>query len=201
MIVEQAFRIGRPRDEVVAFLTDIDRASRCVPGVEDVQARGDNEYVATLRVRLGPVAAAFHGAVRVDDTQAPERLVAVGEGRDHRSGSQARVELGADLTEAGSETAVQVRTDLVIRGRLGQFGTGVINSTAQEMVREFTDCVNNTLSAQEPAGGQPPAATSRGPRPPSLARVVTRGVGMWLAGLLRSARRLYRRLPLSQRRK
>lgn len=199
MIIEQAFRISRPRDEVVAFLTDIDRASRCVPGVEEVEARGDNEYAATLRVRLGPVAAAFQGSVRVDDTQAPRRLVAAGEGRDRRSGSHARVELSADLEESGAETEVRVQADLAIRGRLGQFGTGVINSTAQVMVREFTDCVNKTLSTQEAARGRSTAAAPVELRPSSLARVATRGLGMWLAGLLRSVRGLFRRLLPSQR--
>lgn len=190
MIIEESFTIAAPRDQVAAFLVDADRVGRCVPGVDGIQATGDGTYAATLQAQVGPVAASFQGSLRVDDSAAPERLVAVGDGRDRRSGSQAKVEFVADLEEQGEHTLVRARADVVIRGRLGQFGTGVISATAREMVREFAACLDATLAAAttQPVGAAPP------PRPASLSRVAGRGLLAWIGDLLARARGLIRRL-------
>lgn len=182
MIIEEVFRVNAPKSEVASFLVDAERMSSCVPGVESLEEVAEGEFRATLRARLGPMAAAFQGTLRLDDSEAPDRLTARGEGRDQRSGSQANVEFVADLEEDGSETVVRTQADVVIRGKLGQFGTGVINSTAQEMIREFAQCVNGTLSVSAETAG--PGGEGR-PRA-SLFRIGSRGVVAWLVGIFRS---------------
>lgn len=188
MIIEQEFTVDAPREQVAALLTDIDRVSRCVPGVEGVTAVGEDTYEAVLKAKLGPISAAFNGSLHLDTSAAPQRLSASGQGRDQRSGSDAKVEFSADLEERDGATHVRTRADVTIRGRLGQFGTGVINSTARELVAEFARCVNATLTAAPGAPGPEPAA------PPSVGRMAARGVGAWLLGLLRSLWSTLRRL-------
>lgn len=183
MIIEESFRVAAPLIDVAAFLVDADRMSRCVPGVTGVEETADHEYRATLQARLGPVSAAFQGSLRLDDSRAPHRLTAQGQGRDQRSGSQAKVDFVADLEEDGDGTVVRISADVTIRGRLGQFGTGVIASTARELVREFSECVNRTLSRSD---AESIDADDR-PRSASLTRVGSRGLWSWLVGLVRSA--------------
>lgn len=185
--------MAAPLADVAGFLVDAQRISRCVPGVESVEEVGNGEYRATLQARLGPVAAAFQGTLRLDDSEAPNRLSAFGEGHDQRSGSQAKVEFTADLEEDDGETVVRAHADVAIRGRLGQFGTGVINSTAREMVREFAQCINNTLSGS----ADDTVAASRDRQPSSLLRVGFRGVWTWLVGVVRTGRTRLRALFVS----
>ena len=102
MIIEQEFTVDAPRDAVAAFFTDVQRVAGCVPGLEGVEETGPNQYSARLGVRMGPIRASFGGTLRLDPSEAPARLVAVGEGRDRATGSVATVRFTADLTEVSS---------------------------------------------------------------------------------------------------
>ncbi|HLU58934.1 MAG TPA: SRPBCC domain-containing protein [Pseudonocardia sp.] len=198
MIIEQEFTVDAPRDAVAAFFTDVQRVAGCVPGLEGVEETGPNQYSARLGVRMGPIRASFGGTLRLDPSEAPARLVAVGEGRDRATGSVATVRFTADLTEvAPSSTRVTATADVALRGRMGQYGTGVVRAAAGELVREFAACANATLAAeavrsapaspeQAVAVAAPPAAATAGPRRGLLALLVR--------ALLRAARgRLTRR--------
>ena len=75
--------------------------------------------------------------------------------------------------------------DVSIRGRLGQFGTGVIQATATQMLNDFATCLNARLDTEE-EGAAPPPAPERTLR---VGRVV--GLSLWarLTAFLRSLRR------------
>ena len=174
MIIEESFTVAAPRETVADFLLNPTRMSRCVPGVGEVVASGDDSYEATLTVRVGPIQARFAGEVTIDSSGAPGKLRAVARGRDGATGSQAQVDFTAVLVEVDSNTTeVRSTSDVTIRGKLGQFGTGVITSTARAMVGEFALCAGAALAS--PSGDI--AA-------PSIARVARRGLVSYLDGLV-----------------
>lgn len=176
MLIEQAFVLDAPREAVAELLTDIDRVSGCIPGIEDVTETAPGSYDAVLAVRLGPIRAAFKGHLDLDDSQAPDRLVAAGEGRDRATGSLAKVRFTADLTEpTPGRTTVAAVADVALRGRLGQFGTGVMRAAAAEIVAEFAEQADRELAAEGGAASAPPAAP-REQRRPGLLRLVARGM-------------------------
>ena len=201
MLIVEQFTIEAPRDRVASYLLDVYRVAACVPGVQDVTQAGDGRYEATLRIQLGPIRAQFAGEVTVDGSEAPDRLVASGQGRDRQTGSQAKVEFTADLSDtADGHTQVASRADVAIRGKLGQFGTGVITSTATSMVRAFADCASQTLAAEvadstrigQSAGDdgterrtQASAAIAQ----PKLGRVIGRGLWLYVKRLWAKVRR------------
>ena len=161
VIIEENFTVQAPPEAVSDFFLDIDRVSKCVPGVGEVRTVGDGEYEATLSVRVGPVAASFLGSVTLDASGAPKRLKAAGQGKDRASGSRVEVKFNADLVEVGEGvTEVRSEADVVVRGRLGQFGTSVIKATSHELVKEFSACVNASLATQ--ASAAPVAEDSAG---------------------------------------
>lgn len=148
MIIEQKFTVRAPLEATAAFFLDIDRVSPCMPGVESVKVIEPGEYQAVLAVRLGPIRAAFEGTMTLDDSEAPNRLLATAQGRDKATGSVAKVAFTADLREERpGETTVVAVTDMTLRGRMAQFGTGVIRAAAGELVDEFASCANATLAA------------------------------------------------------
>lgn len=174
MIIEESFTVAAPRERVADFLLDPTRMSRCVPGVGEVVPSGVDSYEATLTVRVGPIQARFAGEVTVDSSGAPDKLRAVARGRDGATGSQVQVDFTAVLAEAGPNTTeVRSTSEVTIRGKLGQFGTGVITSTARTMVGEFALCAGAALDS--PSGD---IAT------PSIARVARRGLIAYVGGLL-----------------
>ena len=55
MIIKESFAIAAPLHRVAASLLDPEEMGRCVPGVSDLQAIGDDVYKAALTIRLGPI--------------------------------------------------------------------------------------------------------------------------------------------------
>jgi hypothetical protein len=174
MLIEETVSVDAPKPEVVRFLLDVPRMGACVPGVEDLRRVNDDRYEATLLVRIGPIQARFKGDVTVDATGAPDTIVATASGRDATTGSVAQVTFSAHLVEnENGSTEIRSASDITIRGRLGQFGSGVVAGTAREMVKSFAQCAGQEL-------GSMAASTARSSSPRGFALVVARGVLSWL---------------------
>lgn len=182
MIFDEVFEVAAGRDVVAALFSDVAAVSRCVPGIEELQRTGDDRYRATLSLRVGPIAARFSGNLHMDDSRSPERFSATGSGADARTGSQVEVVFTGDLEPiAPDRTRVRAHVDVALRGRLGQFGTGIIEATGRQLLDEFVRCVNATVTS----AGSPVAATPA----PSLWRVLLRGAAAWLRQRVRALRR------------
>ena len=184
MIITETFTVAAPRATVAALLTDVERVAACVPGVENLSTAEPEVYEATLRIQVGPIRSAFAGRVRLDSSGAPGRLRATAEGRDRSTQSTAKVAFAAELEESGAgETRVDATADVTIRGRLGQFGTGVIQATAAQMLSDFAACLNAHLGTET---ASPP------PRQPSLRPARALALALWarLASLVRSLREM-----------
>ncbi|MEU8248070.1 SRPBCC domain-containing protein [Nonomuraea sp. NPDC048916] len=196
MIIQQDFTVRAPRDMVAEFLTDIASLRQCVPGLEDVEEIEPDRYRGTLRLHVGPIKTSFQGEISLDRDAAPVRLIALGRGRDRGSGTSVQVSFTAYLVEsADGATTVTAVADIVLRGRLAQFGSGVIKATAEEVVRDFAREVNMRLGAAADLGREGAAAESDG-LPPAAEEASRRLTARMVIGIaLRSLwHRLTRRL-------
>jgi carbon monoxide dehydrogenase subunit G len=184
MIIRDSFVVPAPRDAVADFILDVESVKECVPGVGDVREVADDEYESTLRIQLGPIGAAFQGTLTLDRSAAPAQLRAEARGKDRSTGSVAAIEATAELVEVGAgETRVDVEADITIRGRLGQFGTGLIESTAKEIIGQFAACVTASL---EGGSNHPP------PQQQSLERTMAKGLIGWLKMMFKDVLRRLR---------
>lgn len=190
MLIEDEFVIDAPLEEAWAFLLDIPRVSQCVPGVKDVKQVDEDSYRGTLSVRVGPIAANFNGKVVLEEVHPPHRLSAAADARDQTTASMASIKFSANLTEVDTDqTEVAFTVDAAIRGRLGQFGQGVILETAKQMTRAFAECLQAHLeqssrreAVQDAAHASsvsmktsPPAGDFQ-PSPPSLLSISIKSV-------------------------
>jgi len=187
VIIGESFILQAGRERAAALLTDIERVATCVPGVENVRMTEPNAYEAVLRMQIGPIKSSFSGSVQVDPSGAPARLAATAQGKDRSTQSMAKVGFSATLEEIGDGTTrVDAEADVSIRGRLGQFGTGVIQATATRMLSDFATCANTVLAATTNEGAAPPPAPEATLR---VGRVV--GLSLWarVVAFVRSLRR------------
>lgn len=156
MMIRNTFTIQVPVQELWDYLLDIERMHACIPGVEKVKAVDAETYEATLKVKVGPIAASFGGKVRLLEVVPPSRLVAKVEAKDARTASMVSARFTADLRPlAEDQTEVAYQTDVSIAGALGNFGQGVMREIAKRMTLAFARCVEERL--REPvadAGGQ-----------------------------------------------
>jgi hypothetical protein len=121
------------------------------------------------------------------------RLTALAEGRDRSSGSLANVTFTANLEQTDAATQVHSIADVALRGRLAQFGTGVVSGAA-ELVRQFADRVDSsiTLTVADETGRAASTGPSGSCDPPAVDRrhqAALTGSGfrrVVLVGLLRS---------------
>lgn len=202
MRIDERFTLEVAVEDAFEFLSDVRRVAGCVPGVEDLTEQEDGSFTARLKVQLGPIKASFEGEVSLTTDAAARQLTASGHGRDKGSGSRAEIAFTGELEPRDDgKTDVVTIAEITIRGRLGQFGTGVIRATATEVLRDFVACANESLRAdlsrtaprvdsvtphttdltEDSVRGTSPV---RRPAPTAGSRLVLRIVRSWLRSLL-----------------
>jgi carbon monoxide dehydrogenase subunit G len=148
MELKDKFTVPAENQAVWDYLFDIERSSKCMPGVVSVEAVDDETYRGQLKVKVGPIAATFDGKVTLTKVEAPHRLVAQIEGGEKTGGSTVRATFTSTLTPVDGGTQVEYEMDLNLRGRLAQFGLTVVRGTAQKMTAAFGQCVQDALSVE-----------------------------------------------------
>lgn len=186
MIIDEQFDVSASRETVVAYVLDVERMSGCVSGLEDVRAKDEDAYEATLRVAVGPIKSVFNGSAELDRSAAPDQLAGRASGRDRQSASRVSVDFTADFIALDPRrTRVSIHADVTLRGRLGQFGTGVVQATATELIRDFATCAESALGGDDAAAEAGEAEGTRAHEVsglrvlPLLARAVTQIISRW----------------------
>lgn len=151
MEIKDSFTVKADRERVWAYLLDIEQMSQCMPGVESVEAVGENTYRGQLKVKVGPIAAAFSGKATLTEMDPPNKLVAAIEGDDKSSGSAVKATFTSLLSPTEDGTRIDYTMDVNLRGRLAQFGLTVVKGTAKKMTAEFGKCVQQALTEESPA--------------------------------------------------
>lgn len=139
----QSFVIPRPPQEVWRFLADVERVVPCMPGAMLTGSRGDR-WQGQIAIRLGPIAAAFNGEMRIIRDDATRRGIILGAGRDRLSASRANAELEYALTAepSGAATRVDITVRALLLGPLAQFGRSAI---VKDLAARLTDMFAHRL--------------------------------------------------------
>ena len=150
MIIEDSFSISSPIENVWDFFLDLPKVSTCVPGEAKADWVDDETITATLGVKVGPIKANFDGKVKLMELTPPRHAVVQVEGKDKMTGSIVRAVCTGSLSATEpNATKVSYHVDVAIRGRLGQFGQGVIREIAKQMTLDFAICVQKLLTEQD----------------------------------------------------
>ena len=81
MKIEGTQKIDAPRDRIFAALVDPAILQKCIPGCEQMEKTGDNQYKAKLTAGVGPVKGVFTATVSLQEIIAPEHYKLVVEGK------------------------------------------------------------------------------------------------------------------------
>jgi carbon monoxide dehydrogenase subunit G len=147
--VSQSFEIGQPVERVWAFFQDVPQVVTCMPGLELTGQTGANAYQGKVRMRLGPVTAAFEGEATildVNDSAHHARIEA--KGIDRKGGSRASAAVVYDLAAIPGGTRVTLAGDIKLTGALAQIGrTGIIQDVAAQLTSQFAEALRAKLAA------------------------------------------------------
>jgi uncharacterized protein len=156
MELEHTFTVAAPVEQAWEVLLDLERIAPCMPGATLTSYEGD-EFAGNVRVKLGPVTMTFAGSGRFVERDEQSRLMVIeASGKDRRGGGTARATVRSQLRPDGAATTVQVHTDLVVTGRVAQFGRGMIGDVSNRLLGQFTDCLAGKLAAPPPAAAAEP---------------------------------------------
>ena len=157
MILTNEFSVNLPKSMAIEVLTDIALIAPCIPGVSITEALDDRTYRGEATVRLGPVKLTFTGVGEIAEINYDAHTASVqagGTDKKGRGGANATVTFelqGGDKTASSLPTTkVIVQTDLLLNGSIAQYGraSGLIESIAQELTKEFAGNLEKALSTE-----------------------------------------------------
>ncbi|QOG22383.1 MULTISPECIES: xanthine dehydrogenase family Fe-S subunit [Bradyrhizobium] len=148
-VLDQRFTLPHAPTRVFAMFDDIAGIASCLPGVSLTAPPTPERVEGMISVRLGPIAASFEGAARVERDPAALSGRIVGVGADQRSHSATQGEIRYRLLplEGGSATAVEVSIGYTLTGMLAQVGRpGLVRDLAKRLVAEFAGNLDRHMS-------------------------------------------------------
>jgi carbon monoxide dehydrogenase subunit G len=136
MEIKGEYRIAAPRDKVFAALNDQEVLKACIPGCESLEMLSPTEMTAKVRLRIGPVSAAFGGKVTLSDIDPPNGYKISGEGQGGVAGF-AKGGAVVRLTDDGGVTVLAYDVDAQVGGKIAQVGARLITGTAKKLADQF----------------------------------------------------------------
>jgi carbon monoxide dehydrogenase subunit G len=149
MKIEGTQKIAAPRERIFAALVDPTILQKCIPGCEQMEKTGDNQYKAKLTAGVGPVKGVFTATISLQDIIAPEHYKLVVEGKGQPGFVKGTGEL--NLKDADSGTEIQYTGDVNVGGLIASVGQRMIQATANMLAARFFKSLEAETSNNNPA--------------------------------------------------
>lgn len=189
MKISVSFSVEHPARSVWDFLQDAPTVIACIPGSEYLGREGEDVHRARVRVKIGPIAAAFEGKGMIVDADAEALTGGIrGKGVDRQGGSRASLTAVYRLaSEDDGATRVDVDADIKLAGALAQAGrTGILQDVAEHLTSQFAERMRRCISAAAEPGQDPAQQSAPGAQSRELG-----GLGFFMAVLRRTLKRLF----------
>ncbi len=150
MEIKGEYKIAAPREKVFAALNDQEVLKACIPGCESLEKLSDTEMTAKVRLRIGPVSAAFSGKVTLSDIDPPNGYKIAGEGQGGVAGF-AKGGAVVKLADDDGGTVLTYDVDAQVGGKIAQVGARLISGTAKKLADQFFGKFAGSVGAPAPA--------------------------------------------------
>jgi hypothetical protein len=149
--IENSFEVPASPEAAWALLTDVPRIIPCMPGATLDETVDDENWKATMAVKLGPISLSFKTDVkRAGVDEAARRATLSARAREARGKGNASATIESWLTPQNSGTKVDIVTDLQLTGPVAQYGRGLVQDVSSQLVGQFADCLKKQLAAATP---------------------------------------------------
>jgi carbon monoxide dehydrogenase subunit G len=192
--------IAAPPQKVWDGINDPAILKACIPGCEQLDKTSPTDFVATARLKIGPLSAAFKGKVQLTELEPPHRLRLSGEGQGGVAGF-AKGDALVTLTPDGDGTVLTYTAKANVGGKLAQIGQRLIDGAAKQIADDFfkrfaaaleIPVLTGDLTTEEIIDGEADAcagvggAAAAGMSLPSIPRDRRAGLSptIWVTGLI-----------------
>ena len=144
MKLEGSYEIAAPRQQVWEAFLDPEQLRQAIPGCEKLEAVGNDEYKATMKIGVAAVKGTFEGKVRLSDKQAPDsyRLGVDGSGGP----GFVRGDTLITLSDAPGGTRVSYSADVQIGGLIAGVGQRMLGGVSKMMADQFFNRMGELLT-------------------------------------------------------
>lgn len=150
MQITSEFDVAESPDKVWEFFNNIPMVASCLPGADISEQVGEDRYIGTVMIGLGPVRLNFEGEAEIKERNEEQRTIMVdASGIDVKGRGQAALVVNAALAPHQSGTKVKVHQDLQLSGAAAQYGRGLVQDVTQVLLDEFAANMRGSLSALE----------------------------------------------------
>jgi uncharacterized protein len=175
--------IAQDPAKVFETLLDVERVAGCMPGSRLTGRVDDQTYSGEVKVKLGPLGVAYTGTVRFLSVDTSSRTAILkASGREQHGQGNADAHVTARVVPDGSGSKVSIETDLMVRGKVAQFGRGVIGEVSQRLIDQFAANVEKSFTTGDPA---PTATVPLSTTPETAAEPALDGLSLVLKPLLK----------------
>src|SRR5450432_2850728 len=164
-VFKDHFTVACPPGAVFDMFGDVTQIAACLPGASLIGVPTPERVEGVIRVKLGPIAANFHGAARIERNSGNLSGRIVGAGSDQRSRSSTQGEIRYHLVpiERGTATRVELSIGYSLRGMLAQIAReGLVRDLAARLTAEFARNLERQLSDVPPDGSAAGAQNLKG---------------------------------------
>jgi uncharacterized protein len=145
--LENSFEVPASPEAAWALLMDVPRIIPCMPGARLDETVDDENWKATMAVKLGPISLSFKTDVKREQSdEAARRAKLSAKAREARGRGNASATIESSLTPQNGGTRVDIVTDLQLAGAVAQYGRGLVQDVSSQLVGQFAACLEKQLA-------------------------------------------------------
>jgi carbon monoxide dehydrogenase subunit G len=119
-----------------AALNDPETLKACIAGCETLERVADDEYLATMAMRIGPVNARFKGRLKLENIVPPSSYTIAFDGQGGVAGF-GKGSADVKLVPEGAGTRLSYAAKAQVGGKLAQVGSRLIEGAASKITDDF----------------------------------------------------------------
>jgi uncharacterized protein len=145
MKIEGSHDVSAPRQKVWDAFLDPEQLRQTIPGCEKLDALGNDEYRAIMKIGIGPVKGTFEGKVKLTDKQPPNtyRMAVEGSGGP----GFVRGDTTITLSDIPGGTRVAYSADVQIGGMIAGVGQRMLGGASKMLADQFFNRMGERLQA------------------------------------------------------
>ena len=143
MKVEGSYQFDAPKERVWSVLLDPEALKSCIPGCETLNATGEDQYEAVMKVGVAAIRGTYKGTVRITDKEELTRYKMQVQGSG--GAGFVRGEAVVELADQGGSTQVNVSGDGQVGGTVAGVGQRMLGGVAKMLMGQFFECLKKQL--------------------------------------------------------
>jgi carbon monoxide dehydrogenase subunit G len=145
MKIEGAHDVPAPRATVWDAFLDPEQLRQAIPGCEKLEAIGNDEFKATMKIGVAAVKGTFEGKVKITDKAPPNsyRMMVEGSGGP----GFVRGETLISLSDIENGTRVSYNADVQVGGLIAGVGQRMLGGVSKMLADQFFSRMSQLLQA------------------------------------------------------